>query len=190
MFLVFDTETTGLPLWKEPSNHPDQPHIVDLACSLFNADGEEVDLFDAIINPGVPIPDEVSAIHGITNEIAEAEGVEPAHALENFLALVKRADVIVGHNVSFDVRMIRILAARVLGEKWANPHPIFCTMRKSTNHCRLLGPKARFSEDWQWPTLTEAVRHFFDEDHSDAHRARPDVDASARIFFHLKRIDQ
>ena len=29
--LMFDTETTGLPLWKDPSDHPDQPHLVQLA---------------------------------------------------------------------------------------------------------------------------------------------------------------
>lgn len=186
MFLVFDTETTGLPLWNDPSDDPRQPHIVDIACSLFDRTGLEIERFDAIINPGVPIPDEVSAIHGITTEIAQAEGVAPVDALGVFLSLIRKADVVVGHNVSFDIRLVRILAARVKGEKWENPLPTFCTMRKTTNICKIVGPKARHPQDWKWPTLAEATRHFFGEEHTNAHRARPDCDASARIFFHLK----
>ena len=186
MFLVFDTETTGLPLWNDPSDDPRQPHIVDIACSLFDAGGLEVDRFDAIINPGVEISDEVAAIHGITTEIAREHGIAPGDALDAFIGLSRRATAIVGHNISFDLRMIRILSTRIFGEKWANPLPTFCTMRRTTNICRVLGPRARHPQDWKWPTLAEATKHFFGEDLPNAHRARPDCDASARIFFHLQ----
>lgn len=189
MFLVFDTETTGLPLWKEPSDHPDQPHVVDIACSLFDQDQNEIERFDAIINPGVEIPDDMAAIHGITTEIAREQGIDPAEAFDRFAGMIGRAGLVIGHNVSFDIRMMRILAARTTGEKWDNPHAAFCTMRKSTNHCKIVGPRARHPEDWKWPTLSEAVNHFFNEEHGDAHRARPDCDASARIFFHLKNME-
>lgn len=188
MYLVFDTETTGLPLWNQPSDDPGQPHVVDIAWSLFDRDGGEIERFDAIINPGadVIIPDDVAEIHGITTERAQAEGIPPADVWAKFVDAVVRADVFVGHNISFDLRMMRIMAARVVGEKWENPLPTYCTMRHSTNRCCILKAKAKTSNDWKWPTLTEAMRHFFDEDHGDAHRARPDCDASARIFFHLK----
>lgn len=36
--LFYDTETNGLPLWREPSNHPGQPHITQLAAELCDAD--------------------------------------------------------------------------------------------------------------------------------------------------------
>lgn len=186
MFLVFDTETSGLPLFSQPSDAPHQPHIVDIACSLFDRTGLEIDRFDAIINPGVEVPEEVARLHGITTEIAQAEGIAPADALAAFMAMARKADVIVGHNISFDIRMVRILAARVTGMKWDNVLPTFCTMRRTTNMVKALGPKARHPQDWKWPTLIEATRHFFGEDHEGAHRARPDCDASARIFFHLK----
>lgn len=186
MYLVFDTETTGLPLWHEPSDDARQPHVVDIACSLFDAVGLEIGRFDAVINPGIEIPAEVAAIHGITTDIAIAEGIAPAEVVGPFLELVGQADILIGHNVSFDVRLMRIMIARVTGTKWDNPLSTFCTMRKTTNICRVLGPKARHPSDWKWPTLIEATRHFFGEDHSGAHRARPDCDASARIYFHLK----
>lgn len=186
MYLVFDTETTGIPEFRKPSDDPGQPHVVDIACSLYDGTGLEIGRFDAIINPGVEIPDEVAQIHGITTEIAREHGIPPSEALDRFLELVRRAAVIVGHNVSFDIRMMRIMAARVTGEKWECPLPEFCTMRRTTNMVRILKAKPRFSEDWKWPNLSEATQHFFNQPHVDAHRARPDCDAAARIFFHLK----
>lgn len=184
--LVFDTETSGLPYWDQPSDDPRQPYIVDIAASLFDSTGLEIDRFDAIVKPGVPIPDELARLHGITTEMAMEQGIEMAEAHAQFMALVGNAGLIVGHNVSFDIRLARIQAARVTGEKWDNPLPTFCTMRRSTNICRIVGPRARHPEDWKWPTLIEATRHFFNEDHAGAHRARPDCDAAARIYFHLK----
>ena len=183
--LCFDTETTGLPIWKEPSDDPAQPYIVDIACSLFDATGLELERFDALVKPGCPIPDELVLLHGISTEMAMDEGIEIATANSALMGLIADADLIVGHNVSFDIRMVRIQAARATGSKWDNPLPTFCTMRRTTNLVRALGPKARHPQDWKWPTLIEAVRHFFNEDHAGAHRARPDCDASARIYFHL-----
>ena len=184
--LIFDTETTGLPQWGEPSDHPSQPHIVDIACSLFDGAGLEIDRFDAIINPGVEIPADVAAIQGITTEIAQAEGIDPLVALKRFEAITAEADVIVGHNVSFDIRMVRILSARMTGSKWEPSTALFCTMRRTTNICRILKKNPRTINDWKWPTLGEATKFFFNEDLPNAHRARPDCDAAARIYFHLK----
>lgn len=191
MYLVFDTETTGLPLWKEPSDHPDQPHVVDIAWTLFAEDGSEIERFDAIINPGphVVIPDELAALHGITTERARDEGVAPLGVFERFVDVMGRTSLVVGHNVSFDLRMMRIMGARHTGEKYENDRPTFCTMRSSTNVCRILKEKPRTDKDWKWPNLTEAVRFFFDEEHGNAHRARPDCDAAGRIFFRLKSME-
>lgn len=187
--LIFDSETTGLPQWSSPSDHPDQPHVLDLAADLWDTDtGEKIGSLDCLIDNGIDVPADMTAIHGITRDMCEAEGISPLAAHEQFTDLVRQADMLGGHNVSFDIRMMRIHAARVTGEKWDNLLPTFCTMRKSTNICRILKEKPRFSEDWKWPTLTEAMRHFFDEDHGDAHRARPDTDAASRIFFHLRSL--
>ena len=70
--LVYDTETTGLPLFREPSESPAQPHLVQLGASLVDLDTRSVlSSIDVIVKPdGWTIPDEVAAIHGITNEKA------------------------------------------------------------------------------------------------------------------------
>ena len=68
---VFDTETTGLPQFKLPSDHPSQPHLVDIAALLYNEVGELMESFEAIIRPdGWTIPDEAARVHGITTEMA------------------------------------------------------------------------------------------------------------------------
>lgn len=173
MILFFDTETTGLPNWKEPSDDPNQPF----------------ETWRDIVNPGVSIPDEMAALHGITTEIAIEKGITPADMLTSFLRLASKATLIVGHNISFDIRMMRIQAARLTGEKWEPAVPTFCTMKQSTNHCRILAPTPRHAEHWKWPQLGEAVRHFFGEDLPQAHSALADCAAARRVYFHLKTLE-
>ncbi len=50
MELFFDTETTGLPLFKEPATHPGQPDVIQLAAVLSTED-EIVDTLKYLINP-------------------------------------------------------------------------------------------------------------------------------------------
>ncbi len=182
--LFFDTETTGLPLWREPSSHPGQPHIVDLACELRDSDTMElIAELECIINPGVPISPEAAAIHGITDEIAAAEGRDPKEALRDFFALVDQAETIVAHNVDFDQRLVRIATQRLWAREWTPPVPTFCTMKALTNVCRI--PAANGRRGYKWPKLSEAIAHVFGEELEDAHRAKPDMLACQRIYFHL-----
>lgn len=158
MILFFDTETTGLPLWNDPSDDPRQPHLVQLAALLCDESGADVDSVSTLINPGegVHFHPEAVAAHGITPERAAAEGCPPRVALDRFFALVRQATLIVGHNVSFDIRIVRIATARVYGRKWEPGVPTFCTMRRSTNLCRILHASPRHANDWKWPRLEEA----------------------------------
>ena len=78
LIYTFDTETTGLPQFKLPSDDPSQPHLVDVAALLYDEDATLIDSFEAIIRPdGWVIPDEVAAIHGITTEMAMDLGIPP-----------------------------------------------------------------------------------------------------------------
>lgn len=91
--IFFDTETTGIPNWKEPSEHPDQPHIVQLAAELVDLDTQEVlDSMDVIVKPdGWIISEEMTAIHGITNEHALEVGIPEELALDMLLAMRQKA---------------------------------------------------------------------------------------------------
>lgn len=183
--LFIDTETTGLPLWGDPSDDPRQPHVVELAAELVDFNTRDtLGKLDFLINNDVVIPDEVIAIHGITREMCAAEGVTPLHAHEQFVELISQADEVVGHQVSFDIRMMRIHGSRVTGEKWENQVPTYCTMKQAHAHVKTLPRKP---DGWVWPpSLADTVKHLLGEDFTEAHRARPDCDAARRIYFHIR----
>jgi DNA polymerase III epsilon subunit-like protein len=87
--LFYDTETTGLPLLKEPSEHPDQPHIVQLAACLVDLDTRNtIASMDVVVRPrGWTIPDDVAAIHGITTAHALDVGIPEEMAIDMLMAI-------------------------------------------------------------------------------------------------------
>ena len=68
LLFFYDTETTGIPNFKEPSEHPDQPHIVQIAAALVDDETRKtVSSINLIIKPdGWAIPEELTEIHGIS----------------------------------------------------------------------------------------------------------------------------
>jgi DNA polymerase-3 subunit epsilon len=66
---VFDLETTGLDLQTS--------RIVTAAVAVLNANGEAVEVHEWLVNPGIEIPEAAANVHGITTEMAQANGVEP-----------------------------------------------------------------------------------------------------------------
>lgn len=190
MILAYDTETSGLPSFGDPSDAPHQPHLIQLAMILCDMDGTEIDRFCSIVKPGpgcIMEPEAFNA-HGISLERAMDEGMDPREAVTKFIEWANRAKLRVGHNESFDRRIMRIAAARHLGFKWDAEAPAFCTLYKSKFIVNLPptpkmiaagmpGPKA--------PKLSECVEHFFNEPLEGAHDALVDVEASMRVFWHL-----
>ncbi|MFQ6103079.1 MAG: exonuclease domain-containing protein [Candidatus Glassbacteria bacterium] len=93
-WIAFDTETTGLS--------PILDRVVEIGAVKFNSRGEHLGEFQILINPGVPIPPEVSAVHGITNE--EVRNAPPMEEiLPGFIEFLGTTDtVLLAHNASFD----------------------------------------------------------------------------------------
>lgn len=113
--LSFDTETTGLPDWSQPSESPQQPHLVEIAAILFDDDGAEIESFHALVQPDGwewDADNEAFKTHGITVEQCMADGIKEPEAVAQFLALHARADMRVAHNESFDARILRIALKR------------------------------------------------------------------------------
>lgn len=113
LHLVYDTETTGLPLFRDPSDDPRQPHIIQVAAGLFDDAGRCVRSFSALVKPdGWDIPDEITRLTGISQGAAEALGIPEAKAAEGLVKLWSMADVRVAHNAAFDTRIVRIALKR------------------------------------------------------------------------------
>lgn len=183
--LFYDTETTGLPLYKEPSEHPDQPHIVQLAACLVDLDTRKtISSMDVIVRPeGWTIPAEVVDIHGITTEQALDVGVSEAEAVEMLMQLWGLR-LRIGHNQAFDARIVRIAQKRhnfseELQEDW-KAGQAECTCQLSRPHTQLAGNKL--------PKLSEAYRHFIGQDLDGAHSAMADTRACMAVYFALQDI--
>ena len=100
MYLFFDTETTGL------SSHKD--HVVQLAWVLADKDGNIVDEGCHVIRPdGYSIPTGAANIHGITTAKACEIGQPLGSVLEKFSDAATRASIIVAHNLSFDLGILK-----------------------------------------------------------------------------------
>lgn len=191
MILFFDTETTGFPIPSRPIGDETQPHIVQLACILTEDDGLERACFSTIINPGVPIPEVTSRIHGITSEIAERSGISLTVAVHVFEEFLDRAHRVVAHNIKFDAALIRTAFARCRTSLRMPPQGLFCTMEAASAIIQIPPTERMLAvgiTKCKPPKLSECVAHFFSEPLDGAHDALVDVRACARVYFYMQNL--
>lgn len=189
--LGFDTETTGLPNFRIPPDHPSQPRLVQLAAKLVEETGpgvfNEIAKISVIIKPeGFVIPVEASNINGTTTEKANTFGVPLLATMAVFSNLVKAADRIIAHNFRFDYGMIKRELNILKKPNRLDGKDQFCTMTASTDLCQL-PPTARMiaagmGGRFKSPKLIEAHEYFLGEGFDKAHDAMADVDAMFRIY--------
>lgn len=178
ILLPFDFETTGLPIWKEPSSDPAQPHIVQAAAMLVDDDARRtVASIDLIAKPDSwTIPEDMTEIHGITNEYAQAVGVPENLIVELIYQMWLQCDCRLGHVQSFDTRIMRIALKRFgYGDEIAD------AWKAGNAECtaKLAKPIMGLTK---FPKLTEAYKHFTGKDLEGAHSAMPDVLACLEVY--------
>ncbi|MFA5368895.1 MAG: 3'-5' exonuclease [Candidatus Paceibacterota bacterium] len=186
MYLFFDTETTGLPRnWKAQVEELDNwPRMIQLAWVLCDRDGNKINGNNYIIKPeGFVIPKEASMVHGITTAQAKKQGAWLEDVLIEFEDLIKQADYLVAHNISFDEK---IVGAEFLRKDMVNiieQKNKICTMQQSTYFCAIEG-----SRGYKWPKLSELYFQLFGLSFEDAHNAEADINATVECFWELKRL--
>lgn len=190
MILFFDTETSGLPSFRLPADDPSQPHIVDLAGLLTDDAGEEVARFEALVKPdGWQIDEGAARVHGISTEMALAEGMPIAEALDAFDALVAQAALLVAFNIRFDDKLLRGERRRLGRPDGFGTVPVFCCMKGATPLCKI-PPTGKMQSvgihTFKTPKLGEAVRILLKREHEGAHRAMADVLATRDLYFALR----
>ena len=188
MYLIFDTETTGLPQnWKAPlTDFNNWPRCVQLAWQMHDKEGKLIDVKNYIIKPeGYDIPFNAEKIHGISTEIANIKGVDLATVLSEFVSDVEKSKIIVGHNVSFDNSIIGCELLRKSMPNLMAKFPAIDTKDHSTEYCALPGGKGG---KYKWPNLSELHFKLFSEQFAEAHNASADVEATARCFLELIRL--
>jgi len=184
MYLIFDTETTGLPRdYNAPMSEVDNwPRLVQIAWQLHDAKGNLLSNHNYIIRPeAFTIPYNAEKVHGISTNRALAEGHDLKQILGIFEGDIQQATFLVGHNIEFD---INVVGSEYHRAKATMPltAPQLDTKDLSTEFCALPGGRGG---KFKWPTLTELHQKLFGKGFGDAHDAAYDVDATARCFFGL-----
>ena len=130
--IIFDTETTGMPTnWNASDDDTDcWPRIVELAWIVIDENDNILFEKKYIIKPhNFLIPVRVSNVHGITNEIAQREGVELRKVLDEFVKDLKDANVLIAHNIDFDYPILNCEIKRLNLNSKLNQLSRFCTMK-------------------------------------------------------------
>lgn len=188
MYLIFDTETTGLPKrWDAPITDTDNwPRCIQIAWQLHDAMGNCIDHQDYLVKPdGFNIPYDAEKIHGISTELAAEQGISLAEVLEKFNAVLEKTKFVVGQNVGFD---LNIMGAEFVREDVANQLQELPVLDTCTEHtaelCKIPGGRGG---KFKLPTLTELHEFLFNQSFAEAHNATADVEATTRCFLELVR---
>jgi len=95
--VVIDTETTGISQDDE---------VVQIAAVEYTT-GIRTRMLNLYVVPTCPIDPKAEAVNHLSREFLEANGVSPVAALDRFYAFLGRKALVVGHNIHFDLRMLR-----------------------------------------------------------------------------------
>lgn len=188
MYLVFDTETTGLPRSKSAplTDFDNWPRLVQLAWQLHDHSGKLLSQGNYVVKPvGFTIPFNAEKIHGISTQRALDTGSDLREVLDIFTQDLRKAEALVGHNIEFDNKIIGAEYLRNGVENLLEGYPNLDTSTQTKEFTQL---KGGIGGRLKMPKLIELYEKLFGEGFGDAHDAAYDVDATAKAFFEcLKR---
>ena len=189
MYFVFDTETSGLPVftrfrgYHNPKDFRmyDSSRIVSISWIVANKDMEVVSKETHIIKPDDFVIGEGSiAIHGITNETAHATGKDINMILHRLEKSIGECETIVAHNINFDVNILRSECYRYNMPDLAriiNSKEKYCTMARGKEILRY----------HKNPKLSELYTIVCNEEITNAHDAEYDTWHCYKCFVELQR---
>jgi DNA polymerase III subunit epsilon len=199
--LIWDLETSDMPKWDRPSDSPDQPHIVQAAAFLMDEDtGEEIDRYIRMVKPdGWRIQPGAAAAHGITDEIAKANGVPEASVVNDLLAMFGEAEIAAGFNQPFDIRILRCALMRILHwprercDAWQTHLTKFDVMQAAAPHAKIPPTDKMMAagrKTWKNPSLTEAVAAILGTPMTGAHDAHADAVWTTKLYFWIRELPE
>jgi DNA polymerase-3 subunit alpha len=147
MYLIFDTETTGLPRsFNAPiTDTANWPRVVQIAWQLHDEMGNLVDQRDFLIRPdGFNIPYDAEKIHGISTDLASLYGDPLSDVLAVFQTVLAKARFVVGQNLNFDLNVLGCEFVRLGLDSPLIKYPVLDTCTEKTAElCQLAGGKSR-----------------------------------------------
>jgi DNA polymerase III epsilon subunit-like protein len=182
--LVFDTETTGLPVERNPSIYDTQkwPHIIQLSYIVYDSETNEIITVEDDTN--INITPESQKIHNISREMLDSKGIPIQDALHKFIRFTDMSDLLVGHNVSFDKRMVIVEGVR--NKIKMNINETYCTMKNSIDVCKIERVGQNGDKYFKYPTLSELHNELFKQVPKNTHNALIDILLCMRCFIQLE----
>ena len=117
---VFDLETTGVDV--------ETARVVTACIAVLGADGEVLERWDWMADPGVEIPEAASAVHGISTERARAEGraseLVVAEITQTLRTLFGLGIPVVVYNAPYDLSLLDRECRRNELEPLVDPSPV------------------------------------------------------------------
>lgn len=210
-FLVFDTETTGLPKTGTISSDTLHlwPYIVQFSYLIYDMSLKDIVVSkDYIIKlpENILIPEESTKIHGITKEISST-GICIEEVLTEFCNYLREVDTLVAHNIQFDLNMVKVELSRVIDKKTnimtrarskelslyknnldylTNYKNILCTLRDSIQFCNIQRINKNGKPYLKFPKLIELHEKLFNKTPSNLHNSFNDILITLRCFMKLK----
>jgi DNA polymerase-3 subunit epsilon len=204
--IVFDVETTGLLPKYNGAPLSEFPHIIQLSFVLYDIDTWTVKkIYNEYIKTDAVIEPKITEITGITREMVDSRGIHVCEALQEFFHAYMEADVLVAHNLEFDMKMVLAESARLglnqivdtfekncrMGNNdpkklfdISNPH-FYCTMMHGIELCRLERTNSR-GPYLKQPKLSELYQHIFELDPPEGlHNSLIDVVTCLRCYMDM-----
>ena len=188
-YIVLDVETSGLMDFKKPADAPGQPRVCQVGLIFVGEDLSTEHEIEHLIKPnGWTFDDtsEAAKINGLTQEKLDAEGVDIKEVLREYGSAIDDRRIIVGHNCSFDMKMMRAeLRFAGFPDRYMQTRSV-CTMWGSRD---VVGIPAKNGRGFKIPKLGEACAHFGIEQ-PDVHTALADARSALEILRKLKEAGQ
>ena len=164
---VFDLETTGVDI--------ETARIVSAHVGVLDATGTLIERHDWLADPGIEIPEQATAVHGISTERARAEGSPAAEVVgeivDELRILLARGIPITIYNAAYDLSLLNREALRYGIEPLVAPSPIIdpLVLDKAVDRYR------------KGKRTLEAAAQYYGVELLDAHDASADAVAAGRV---------
>lgn len=179
-YLIADAETSGLFRYDQPADAPGQPRLAQIGLIFATPELEIEAEHEFMIKPvDWQMSEEAAGITGLTTEMLLEHGVDVTDPMKLYAAGIDADRVVCGHNVSFDVKMMRAELRRLgMDDRYIRTRTI-CTMQASRPICKLPSNKV--------PKLHEACE-FFGIEQPQKHSALADARSALSLMRKLREI--
>jgi DNA polymerase III epsilon subunit-like protein len=203
--LIFDFETTGL----SPTRiiHQDTlhqwPHAIQFSYVVYDTEKEKFahrGIRDYIIK--IPkdcvLTEESIQLHGITRAMSEKKGLNIEYVFSNFFYYVDNVDMLIAHNIEFDLNMLKVELLRLIYSKdksiadkyyfkkyfhkiYTYPN-IHCSMNYTKDLCNIEREYKNGTKYNKKPKLSELHQKLFQCEAKQLHNSLCDVFITLRCF--------